>query len=188
MVNYFWLHRCIQVVEVDLDTQVLGIVNNHPAAYALDGTKQKHLKRMLEESTDLAPPMITGGDFNVIPPGSLRTEGFADDAGADTPGVQPVSYSQEEMDELQVFLDTFESAVDLGPYMAATDEAEQEPYYTHSVSGDVFWTQALDYLFSSEPWTGAWTLQKPGDGDVPIASDPMQLSDHAPILATLDLP
>lgn len=188
LVNHFWLHRCIQIVEVDLDGQVLSIVNNHPAAYALDGTKQKHLKRIHEESLDLPAPMISGGDFNVIPPGSLRTKDFADDAAANTPGVQPVEYSQSEIDELQAFYDSFEVAVDIAPYMAATDEAEQEPYYTHSVSGEVFWTQKLDYLFSTEPWTGAWTLQKPGDGDVPIASDPMQLSDHAPILATVVLP
>ena len=188
LVNYFWLHRCVQIVEIDLDSQVLSVVNNHPAAYALDGTKQKHLKTILEESEGLPAPMITGGDFNVIPPGSIRTEGFADDAGANTPGVQPVSYSDDEMAELQKFIDAFEVAVDLAPYAAATTEEEQEPYYTHSVSGDVFWTQALDYLFATEPWTDAWTLQKPGDGDVPITSDPMQLSDHAPILATMDLP
>jgi endonuclease/exonuclease/phosphatase family metal-dependent hydrolase len=185
LVNYFWLHRAVQIVAIDLGDTSLNVVNNHPAAYALDGTKQLHLQRIFDESSALAPPVITGGDFNVIPPGSLITEGFADNAPTSTTGVQEVSYSEAEMDALLPFYDTFDPAIPLADYQAATD---QEPFLTHSVSGEVFWTQKLDYLFGSEPWTGAWTLQKPGDGDPALVSDPMALSDHAPMVATMVLP
>jgi len=187
VVNAFWLHRAIQVTEVDIGGDVVTVINNHPTAYALDGTKQVHLEQIYATSYAAFPPRIVGGDLNVIPPGSVQTEGFADNAPADTPGVTEVSYTQAEMDALLPFYDEFEAAIPLEQYQAETVEA-QEPYLTHSVSGEVFWTQKLDYLFTDRPITGAWTLQSAGDGDPAVSLDPMQLSDHAPLLAVVELP
>ena len=187
LVNTFWLHRAVQLAEIDLGDTTLSVSNNHPTAYALDGTKQEHLAIIHEWSQTLASPVVVGGDLNVIPPGSLQTEAFADNAPADTPGVTEVSYTKGEMDALMPFYETWNAAVPLDAYQVDTLE-EQAAYLTHSVSGDVFWTQKLDYLFADTPWTDAWTLQSPGDGQPPLLSDPMELSDHAPILAVMELP
>jgi len=186
LVNTFWLHRAIQITEIDMGGgQVVSVLNNHPTAYALDGTKQVHLEEIFAASAAAFPPRLVGGDFNVIPPGSLQTEGFADNAPTDTPGVSEVSYTQEEMDALLPYYDDFEAAVPLDAYQVDTLE-EQEAFLTHSVSREVFWTQKLDYLFTDTTFTEAVTLQKPGDGG--ITMDPMLLSDHAPIFAVWDLP
>ncbi len=187
VVNYFWLHRCIQIVEVDLDGTTLGVVNNHPAAYALDGTKQKHLDRIFKESQKFDGLVVTGGDFNVIPPGSLITEDFADSAPTDTPGVSDVFYTEDEMASLDPFYEAYNAAIPIEDYQAE-DEAGQAEYFSHSISGEVFWVVKLDYLFSPQTWTDAHTLQKPGDGNPPTASDPMALSDHAPVIAVMELP
>lgn len=187
LVNTFWLHRAVQLNEIDTGDRVISVSNNHPTAYALDGTKQEHLEIIFDWSKEMFPPVIVGGDFNVIPPGSLQTEGFEDNAPADTPGVTEVSYTQEEMDALLPFYDTWDAAIPLEDYQVDTLE-EQQRFLTHSVSGEVFWTQKLDYLFTDARWSGGWTLQSPGDGEPPLLSDPMQLSDHAPILAVLELP
>ncbi|NCG17637.1 MAG: hypothetical protein GWP91_01295 [Rhodobacterales bacterium] len=187
VVNYFWLHRCIQIVEIDLEGTPLGIVNNHPAAYALDGTKQKHLKRIFDETQRFDGLVISGGDFNVIPPGSLITEDFADSAPANVPGVSDVFYTEDEMASLEPFYEAYNAAVPIDDYQGL-DAAGQAEYFSHSISGDVFWVVKLDYLFSPQTWFEAHTLQKPGDGNPPTASDPMSLSDHAPVVAVLELP
>lgn len=189
LVNTFWLHRAVQITEVDLGGgQKVTVINNHPTAYALDGTKQVHLERIFQAAQDATPPLLVGGDFNVIPPGSVQTEGFADNAAADVPGVTEVSYTQEEMDALLPFYDAYDAAIPLEAYQAETTLEGQQAFTTHSVSGEVFWTQKLDYLFTDTAFSGGWTLQSRGDGDTFLPSDPMQLSDHAPILALWDLP
>ena len=186
LVNAFWLHRAIQVTEVNVGGgQVVSVINNHPTAYALDGTKQVHLEEIWRVSEAAFPPRLIGGDFNVIPPGSQQTEGFADNAPADTPGVTEVSYTQQEMDALVPFYDAFDAAIPLAEYEQADD---QTPYLTHSVSGEVFWTQKLDYFFTDTAFTEAATLQSAGDGSPPVTLDPMELSDHAPIFAVMELP
>ena len=58
------------------------------------------------------------------------------------------------------------------------------PTFTHSIASDVFWTRKLDYLFTSGTWSGAQTLQGPGD-DTDV--DAMAWSDHAPVFAVLEV-
>ena len=188
LINQFNLRRAIQITEIDTGTRVVSVVNNHPTAYDLDGTKTIHLEMIYDWSVELFPPVVVGGDFNVIPPGSLQTSDFADNAPADVPGVTEVSYSVDEMAALLPFYERWEETLPLLEYQSAPDLEAQSVWFTHSVSADVFWTQRLDYLFTDARWAGAWTLQSPGDGDRPILSDPMQLSDHAPVVGVLELP
>jgi len=189
LVNTFWLHRAIQVTELDLGNgQVVSVVNNHPTAYALDGTKAIHLEMIYEASTNAFGPKLIGGDFNVIPPGSVQTEGFADNAPTNVPGVTEVSYTQEEMDALLPFYRLWDAAIPLEAYQAEDSLVGQQAFTTHSVSGDVFWTQKLDYLFTDMSFSEGHTLQSAGDGSPPLLSDPMRLSDHAPIFAVMELP
>lgn len=188
VVNYFWLHRAIQINEIDLGAAgTITIVNNHPTAYSLDGTKAIHMAEIERRSKAAEGVVVTGGDLNVIPPGSARTEDFADEADTNTTGVTTVTYSDADMASLEPFYEAFTPLLSLEDY--GTTEEEQEAWYTHTVTDRVFWTQKLDYLFTTESWSGGWHLQQPGDGPPPgITADPLLLSDHAPLLGDLVLP
>ena len=186
VVNYFWLHRAIQINEIDLGAAgVLTVLNNHPTAYALDGTKVIHLQEILDRTEAVDGRLVVGGDLNVIPPGSVRTRDFADEAETSTTGVTRVTYSEAEMAALEPFYADYTPLLSLDDY--GTTEASQAAWATHSVSGEVFWTTKLDYLFTNQVWTDGWHLLQPGDGpDGGIAADPMELSDHAPLVGDLE--
>lgn len=186
VVNYFYLHRAIQEVELDLGaTGSLTILNNHPDAYALDGTKIVQLGMIYDAATEAPEHIIAGGDFNVVPPGSLWLSDFPDQPELEGLGVTEVYYTVEETEALLPFYDTWNAEISLEEYAGETVD-DQRPYFSHSISKDVFWTQKLDYLFSNGTWSQTATLQKPGDGGITL--DPMTLSDHAPLFAVLELP
>ena len=180
LVNLFWLRRAIQIVEIDIEGRPLTVLNNHPAAYALDGTKQKHLARIVAESLAVDSDIVVGGDLNVIPPYSKITDDFADNAASDTRGVSEVYYTEEEMASLWPLYLNYDPVVDLDAY-AEADEDGQALHFTHSITQTVLWTQKLDYLFGDETWTSGGTLQAPGQGEPATSLDPMLLSDHAPV-------
>ncbi len=189
VVNYFWLHRAVQVTRVELGGgDQLTVINNHPTAYALDGTKQRHLDAIIAETnTQDTNPVVCGGDFNVPPPGTIRLDNFPDYAETNTTGVTEVVYTVEETDAMQPLYDEYDAVVPLDEYKAAATEADQSAYFSHSVSGDVFWVVKLDFLFTNLTWTDGATLQSAGDGSPALVADPMQLSDHAPMMGVLDL-
>ena len=101
-----------------------------------------------------------------------------------------------ELDDMRPFFDGYASAITLDRY--GKTEEEQRRYYTHSVIGPDkmgrdgkagFWTRTLDYLFVQPPdgFVPGTTdvLQKKGDSG--IASDPLVLSDHAPVVGTWEI-
>ena len=179
----FYLRRGIIKAVVGLSAgrkvTVLGV---HTAAYATDGTKKRQIDQVHAEAKAITGPLIVGGDFNALPPGAVKREGFADEKAVLT--AEPVHYRGEEK-WMQGMYDLLKPAIPLADYQA--DEAR---YFSASVTKDVFWTKRLDYLFSRDAWsTGANVLQKPGDLWLgkPIKGDPMVLSDHAPLVALLPL-
>jgi len=180
LTRFFYLDRCLQRVTLDLGTRTIEVLNNHPDAYATDGTKERQLEQIAAEAATVEGSMIVGGDFNSVPPGTLNLTDFDDNAPVSGPGYQPVTY-EEEGDQLMVpFYDAYHSAVPLEDYQVE----DQTPFFTHSIYVEVFWNRTLDYLFSTEPWSGYAVVQTPGDG---TDLDPMLLSDHAPIFGLLDL-
>jgi hypothetical protein len=204
LTKYFYLDRCMQRVTLELPdgegaTRELVVLNNHPDAYSTDGTKLRQLQTIFDEAKSVEGDVIVGGDLNVIPPGSLRVEGFADDPEeAQGRGTSVVDYVGEE-DVLVPWFDTWEEALEedhgdgrltLAGYEAAADEAVQSEWYSHSIRGDVRWTRRLDYLFSNRSWSAGWIVADPEDGpegpQAPIR-DPMELSDHAAVWGVLEL-
>ncbi len=92
---------------------------------------------------------------------------------------------QPQLFEQMVWLDDlyrdFQPAITLEAY--TTDNTV---HYTHTVDGRGFWNRKLDYLFTNGAWapgTGR-TLQSLTQGGY----DTMPLSDHAPVVGTLELP
>lgn len=202
-VRYFAPRRAIQQVEIDLGgLEPLHVFNVHPTAYSLDGTKQQHLAQIFDRATDVEGDVLVGGDFNVIPPGSVNTDDFDDVVDAGTIGVTEVTYSEEEMAALDPFYAAFTPAIPLVDYQEPPlpldpnyDQGylpgntcgqrpdDQRRFFSHSLARNVFWNQKLDYLFTTLDFTDGQVVQCPGDAG--ITEEPMALSDHAPVVADL---
>lgn len=190
----FYLHRKIARAEVDVGGKTVAIYGIHAEAYDTDGTKTRQLvdlKALLDEETR---PFVVGGDFNAIPPGSVKTSRFNDEH----PSSIGTAYEQPpyNLDDLKPFYESYVPEVELARY--GVTEAEQKRYYTHTVLGPDgrglndepgFWTRKLDYLFLKKPSTfvpgTTDVLQRLGDQG--ITSDPMLLSDHAPVVGTWEV-
>jgi endonuclease/exonuclease/phosphatase family metal-dependent hydrolase len=190
LVNWFYLHRAIQVTEVALpDVGPVTVVNVHPDAYSSDGTKKLHLEQIYDVASDVDGALVIGGDFNEVPPGTQELDDFADDSPNldEGNGVSSVTYTEEETEWMRPFFETWNTETPLDLYEFA-DVATQSRFYTHSLTDTVLWTQKLDYLFGTFERAGGYVLQLPGDGDPPIASEPMAMSDHCPVVADWVLP
>ena len=177
----FYLRRAIGQVQVDFGPgRELSVLNVHTAAYSTDGTKKRQIDQILAVAKAIKGPVLVGGDFNAVPPGTTKLEGFADEKAVLTD--EPVHYKGEN-DWMDPFYSAFNPAIPLVDY-----QANQERYYSHSVDKNVLWTRSIDYLFSNLSWNkGGTVLQKPGDtiGGKAITFAPMKLSDHAPMVAWL---
>ena len=140
--KYFYLDRCILRATVELPTGPMEVLVNHPDAYSTDGTKIRQIEQTFDEAAGIEGDVIIGGDLNVIPPGSLRLEDFADESDVSgNRGVGSVDYIGQE-DVLVPWYDAWEEASEedhgdgkptLDAYMNATTEAEQANYMSHSI-------------------------------------------------------
>ncbi|HZA49269.1 MAG TPA: endonuclease/exonuclease/phosphatase family protein [Myxococcaceae bacterium] len=188
---YFYLHRNIGRAVLDLvDRQVAAYVV-HTEAYDSDRTKSKHLQHILEELRGEELRFVVGGDFNAIPPNAARDEKFPDEhpSSLDTEFENPPYV----LTDMEPFFAEFVPAIPL-ERMGST-ETSQRRYYTHSVIGPAtlgtdgqtgFWNRTLDYLFVRAPdgWDASTTDVLQTRGDSGIESDPLLLSDHAPVVGS----
>lgn len=187
----FYLHRAVGRAEIDLGGRRVAAFVVHTEAYDTDGTKSKQLREILDMLRNESLPLLIGGDFNAIPPGSLDVERFNDEH----PDAIGTAFAQPpyRLDDMAPFYDAYRSAITLDDY-GATPEAQRR-HFTHSVIGrhqigsrgePGFWNRTLDYLFVAPPsdWAPgtADTLQEPGR--LGIVADPMMLSDHCPVVGT----
>lgn len=191
-----YLHRVVGRAEIEVGARRVAAFVVHTEAYDQDGTKSRQLDQVHRLMKEETLPFVCGGDFNELPPGSVRVVDFPDERASSkgTDFEQP-PYSPEDM---RPFFDDFNPAITLEMY-GETEETQQR-YYTHSILGPHmtgemdglpgFWNRTLDYLFirPDQEWKAGSTdvLQSPGRLD--ITSDPMLLSDHAPVVGTWVLP
>ena len=192
LVATFYLHRMIGRAVLDIGAgRAVAVYGVHTEAYDQDGTKRRQIEQIHAETSAETLPFVLGGDFNELPPTALKLKDFPDEEPSTqgTPYEQP-PYTPEIM---QKFYDEMEPWISLEEY--GTTEPEQRRYYTHSVLGPDstdndgnpgFWNRTLDYLFVSrgQSWKPFSTdvLQEPGR--LGIASNPLRLSDHAPVAGT----
>ena len=186
----YYLHRMIgrAVIRTSESDKITAFVV-HTEAYDRDGTKSRQIEQIYEEINKETQPFVVGGDFNELPPTAVKIQSFPDEH-PDTIGTefeQP-PYTPEIM---QKFYDKYNPAIALEDY--GTTEASQRKYYSHSLIGPDktgrdgkpgYWNRTLDYLFCSS--RGDWQA---GESDVlqtkgrqGIKSDPLWLSDHAPVV------
>lgn len=193
--RYFYIHRAVGRAELDVGRTVTALVV-HTEAYDQDGTKRRQLRQIHDLLAEEAGPFVVGGDFNALPPTATRVVGFPDES----PDAEGTEFEQPPYDlaEMEPFFEDYQSAITLE--RIGTTDAEQRDYYTHSVIGrdrvgtdgePGFWNRTLDYLFIDERsrWRPGSTdvLQEPGRGERPIEADPMELSDHAPVVGSWEI-
>lgn len=194
--SYFYLHRAVGRAVIDVGARNVVAMVVHTEAYDQDGTKGRQLVQIAELMNEENGSFVVGGDFNALPPVAVKTKGFPDES----PEALGTDFEQPpyDTDEMQPFFDDFVPAIELERY--GTTQAQQRRYFTHSVIGrdrtgtdgmPGFWSRTLDYLFvaSRDSWVpdSGDVLQAPGHGSPPIESDPMDLSDHAPVVGTWEL-
>ncbi len=191
LTEYFYIHRAVGRAVIAAGSREVAVMVVHTEAYDTDRTKAKQTNQILGLMTDEKLPFVVGGDFNAIPPGSVKT-GHFNDEHPDSIGTE---FEQPPYDlaDMVPFYDAFVPHVTLDRY--GTTLETQRRFFTHSVIGrdkigsqaePGFWNRQLDYLFIRAPdrWVEGTTdmLQEPGDSG--IASDPMLLSDHCPVVGT----
>jgi endonuclease/exonuclease/phosphatase family metal-dependent hydrolase len=200
LTRYFYIHRAVGRVVLDVGRDVAAMVV-HTEAYDKDGTKGKQLVQILDLLNAETLPFVIGGDFNALPPNTVKLADFNDLS----PREKGTDFEQPPYppDEMVPFYDAFVPHITSARY-GTTYEAQRD-YFTHSIIGrdkigsqgePGFWTRQLDFFFLRAPdaWVPGSTdnLQLPGRGAAAgigvggagIASDPMELSDHCPIVGT----
>lgn len=191
----FYIHRMIGRAVINAAGHEVAAYVVHTEAYDRDGTKGRQIAQIHREVKKESRPWVLGGDFNELPPTAVKRVDFPDEH-PDAKGTefeQP-PYTPELMKPLY---EDFVPWITLAAY--GKTEAEQRRYYTHSVIGPRtedtqghpgFWNRTLDYLFVKKP--GSWAT---GRSDVlqvagrqGIESNPLLLSDHAPVVGSWVLP
>ncbi|HEY3445553.1 MAG TPA: endonuclease/exonuclease/phosphatase family protein [Myxococcales bacterium] len=199
IISTFYWHRAVGHAVLQVGTRQVAVYAVHTEAYDMDRTNAKQQKQILELIRAEKLPFVLAGDLNALPPGSVKTSKFNDEApeSIGTDFEQP-PYNPED---LRPFYDEFREAIPLASY--GTTEQEQSHWYSHSVIGPDtvgangepgHWTRRLDYLFvrKADQWLDADVLQTKGRGTGPgttvtasgqgLAGDPLYLSDHCPVV------
>lgn len=187
----FYLHRAVGRAVLDLGSTRAAVFVVHTEAYDQDGTKQKQIAQVLDRARREALPFVVGGDFNELPPGAAKTSDFPDEhpSAKGTDFEQP-PYTPEVM---RPFFDELVPYIPLAAY--GTTAETQRRLYSHTVAGPNvidrtgqpgFWNRTLDYLFASRgtSWEAGRSDVLQTDGRQGIASNPLWLSDHAPVVGT----
>jgi endonuclease/exonuclease/phosphatase family metal-dependent hydrolase len=181
--QYFYLKRNILRTRIALPKEKqVWFLNLHADAYSKDGTKKKHIDSMEQEMDAMAARgvlFVGAGDFNTLPPGATRLNGF-EDSVCEAEEFQADDFSAET-EFLVPFYTKYKAFVSLEDTLA--DEAS---YFTHSTTKNTFWNRQLDYMFTNGEWvagSGLVHLDEARGG-----METMPLSDHAPVSATLEVP
>ncbi len=155
-------------------------VNIHLSAFSTDDTKYRQLLRYIDICDSLSAtglPLVTGGDFNLLPPNSNKTD-YCDadtcpgehfhDTGDDPLHKEGSNYLPE-ITWMNNLYDKYEPSLSLDDY-----KVNQQDYFTHATDPNIFWDRTLDYLFANQPFVAnshkAWQELRAH-------------SDHAPVTA-----
>jgi endonuclease/exonuclease/phosphatase family metal-dependent hydrolase len=155
--NWFYLHRYIQTIQIDLGDSKVSFMNMHLEAYDVKNKalQARRLTELVKNQSDL---IFFGGDLNSLPPNASQVSNFNDDYGDD--------YSA---DSTQIIIRSISNYT--------------EPKKNNSLESDYFTfppilpNRQLDYLFVQDSiQVLRYEVLNTGD-----------LSDHRPILLTIRL-
>ena len=191
LTQYFYLRRNILKAKIALPiTEDFYVVDIHATAFATDDTKEKHIdkyKEVLDKLNDQGAIFVTGGDLNSIPPGAVSTDFCMEDICS---GESFHTDSDGEPHREGSYFNNFIGEPNLIQpfyvyYPAIDSISTKDPiHFTHSpwntnYNNNNYWDRKLDYLFTnfSDGFSNGTTHQ-----------EAHQLSDHAPVSATLTFP
>ena len=201
LTQYFYLRRNILKAKITLPIpEDFYAVNIHATAFATDDTKQKHIdkyKEVLDALNDQGAVFVTGGDLNSIPTDAEPYDYCIIDQCEDESwhtSVEEKKYHKEgsyfnnfqaigdypgERDLLQPF---YADSLNYFPAIPYQDRNSMD-HFTHCTYNNSEdyrnWDRKLDYLF---------TNKEDGFSIGDTHQDAFDLSDHAPVSATLTFP
>ena len=198
-VQYFYLRRNILKTKIEVPSSITTdpfyAIATHTTAFATDDTKQKHINEFYDVLSSIEEDaiFIAGGDLNALSPWGWehqydfcyedQCDGDVCDGDLENNAIYEGSYFNHLENEQNLLLplyNDFYSAID------ASNEINTTINFTHSTwnieeensnySSSDYWNRKLDYLFSSNSLINGLTHQ-----------DAYDLSDHAPVSATLEV-
>ncbi len=181
LTRYFYLKRNLLTGRIRVPGWgSLWVANTHLTAFAKDDTHAQQVdrvERLVDELEETGEPLVLGGDFNLLPPGTEKTTDFADDANCEDPAYETPSY-EERLSLLEPLYERLQPAVALERY-----RREPEQFYTYSGEPSVGWTRKIDYLFSTGGFSSGSVQTHQGGRQE--GRPTIRLSDHAPLSGEL---
>lgn len=181
LTKYFYVRESVMSAVVQMPGgQSFYAVNTHLSAFSTDDTKQRQLQRYIaicDELSATGKALVTGGDYNLIPPNSDITDYCLQDAcegehfhgAGDDPMHKEGSHYAPEISWLNELYAKYTPSLPLDIY-----GTNQATYYTHSSDPNIYWNRTLDYLFANRPFIA---------GSHKSWQEIRTPSDHAPVTA-----
>jgi endonuclease/exonuclease/phosphatase family metal-dependent hydrolase len=176
---YFHLHRALLEARVHVEGRApLHLVHFHADAEdpAIRKAQIDIFEARLRSLDEAGAAVLGGGDLNSIPPGSPVWSDFVDERCDEGEGYFTDHRGEEEW--LDGLYAGFEAAIDLETFAASPED-----YMTFGANEELPPSRKLDYLFSNRPLRDGLVLQ-----DERTGSPTTSLSDHKPLVVTVELP
>ena len=176
IVQYFYLRRNLLEAKMKVSGYEFYLLGTHTSAYATDGTKKKQLAEIKTETEKIAKAgktFILGGDFNTIPPNSLKYNNYDDDVCSHESGFAGEDF-KESIDDMKIFTETYPQAITQAMY-----DADNSKYFSFTSDSQGFWNRKLDYIFTNGNFAAGSGMVHQDVSTGGVAT--MPLSDHAPV-------
>jgi endonuclease/exonuclease/phosphatase family metal-dependent hydrolase len=158
LTRYFYVREIVMSCKIEMPGNEFYAVNTHLSAFSTDDTKKRQLERYIEILDELnakGKPLVTGGDYNLLPPVSDKLDYCNEDicpgehfhGEGDDPQHKDGSNYAPEITWMQTLYDKYYPTLTLADY-----KANQSKYFTHATDPNVPWDRTLDYLFANRQW------------------------------------
>ncbi len=185
LTKYFYVREIVMSAKVSLQNKKeIIVINTHLSAFSTDDTKKRQLEKYIQICDDLnlaETQLITGGDYNLLPPNSDSLDYCDEDkcedehfhSVGDKPFHKEGSNYEPEIDWLNPLYDKYYPSLDLSKY-----KANQKMYFSHATYPEIPYDRTLDYLFANRPWV---------ENSHITHQEFRQYSDHAPVTSQIVL-
>ena len=159
LTKYFYLREIVISGKTIMPNgNEINIVNTHLSAFSTDDTKKRQLEKYISICDDLKETgiqLVTGGDYNLLPPNSDSTDYCDEDkcidehfhSKGDDPFHKEGSNYTPEISWLIPLYEKYYPSLPMDKYIA-----DQQLYFSHATYPDIPYDRTLDYLFSNTQW------------------------------------
>jgi len=186
LTKYFYVRETVQSCKVTMPNGTnFRVINAHLSAFSTDDTKKRQLEEyinILNKYDENNEFLVTGGDYNLLPPNSDSLDYCDEDKCAgesfhhngDDPLHKDGSNYAPEIDWLLPLYERYIPSLSLDVY-----GSDQEKYFSHATVPNIPYDRTLDYLFINKRNPNSNWIE----GSHITHQDLRKLSDHAPISA-----